>query len=62
MSEILKMFGYEGKTTKIIGKSRTKAYKDVYDYLTSMQGNKLPVHEDYLGDNELAQIIYTKKY
>ena len=62
MSEILKMFEYEGKTTKIIGKSRTKAYKDVYDHLTSMQGDKLPVHEDYLGDNELAQIIYTKKY
>ena len=62
MNEISKMFGHEGKTTKIIGKPRTKAYKEVYDHLTSMQGNELSVHGDYLGDNELAHTIYTKKY
>ena len=62
MIEISKMFGHEGKTTKIIGKPRTKAYKEVYDHLTAMQGNELSVHGDYLGDNELAHTIYTKKY
>ena len=62
MSEILKMFEHEGKTTKVIGKSRTKIYKSIYNHLSSMQGKDLPVHENYLGDNELAETIYAQKY
>ncbi len=58
-----KMFDHEGKTINIIGKRNIKLYKDVYEHLTSLQkNNTLPTHENYLGDNELAQNIYAKKY
>jgi len=56
------MFKYQGKTTRVIGKTRTKAYKELYEYISSLQGNKLPFNGNYLGDNELAQNIYEKKY
>ena len=56
------MFKYQGKTTRVIGVTRTKVYKELYDYISSLQGNKLPFNGNYLGDNELAQNIYEKKY
>jgi len=56
------MFKYQGKTTRVIGKTRTKAYKELYEHISSLQGNKLPFNGNYLGDNELAQNIYEKKY
>ena len=62
MSNIENMFKYQGKTTKVIGTSRTKTYKELYDHVSSLQGNKLPFNGNYLGDNELAQNIYEKKY
>lgn len=62
MTDIENMFKYQGKTTRVIGPSRTKTYKELYDYISSLQGNKLSFHGNYLGDNELAQTIYTKKY
>ena len=61
MSNIENMFKYQGKTTKVIGASRTKTYKELYDHVSSLQGNKLPFNGNYLGDNELAQNIYEKK-
>ena len=62
MIDIENMFKYQGKTTKVIGSSRTKTYKEVYDHISSLQGNKLPYDGNYLGDNELAKTIYEKKY
>ena len=62
MDSINNMFKHQGKTTRVIGTSRTKTYKELHDYISSLQGNKLPFHGDYLGDNELAQNIYEKKY
>lgn len=62
MIDIENMFKYQGKTTKVIGAPRTKTYKEMYDHISSLQGNKLPYDGDYLGDNELAQAIYEKKY
>ena len=62
MIDIENMFKYQGKTTKVIGSSRTKTYKEIYDHISSLQGNKLPYDGNYLGDNELAKTIYEKKY
>jgi len=57
------MFTSKGKTVNIIGKTRVKTYRDLYLQLSDLQKNKeIPVHDDYLGDNELAQNIYKKKY
>jgi ribonucleoside-diphosphate reductase alpha chain len=62
MKQIKKMFSHEGKTTKVVGASRIKAYRELYKHISDKQGNELPFHGDYLGDNELAKSIYQKKY
>ena len=63
MSEYQKMFNYNGKTTKLIGPTRTKIYNEMYDHLSDKQEKEeLPYHGDYLGGNELAKNIYEKKY
>jgi len=57
------MFKHEGKTVNIMGKTRVKTYQELYMRLSQLQKEKeIPVHGDYLGDNELAQNIYKKKY
>ena len=57
------MFEYDGKTVKIIGKARIKTYKELYNYIEDLQQNKdIETHNNYLGDNVLAQNIYEKKY
>ena len=57
------MFKHKGKTVNIIGKTRIKTYQDLYSQLSNLQKNKeIPIHGDYLGDNDLAQNIYKKKY
>ncbi len=62
-NKILRMFQHQGKTVKAIGESRNKTYHDLYMYLTSLQDEgKLEMHENYLGDNDLAKNIYKKKY
>ena len=62
MENAKNMFKYQGKTTKIIGAQRIKTYQMLYNHIDKMQGKELPVHGNYLGDNELAQNIYEKKY
>ena len=63
MTQIEKMFSHEGKTTKLIGKTRSKIYEELYTYITDKQNkNELSFHGNYLGDNELAHNIYEKKY
>jgi len=57
------MFSNTGKTIKLIGKKRVNTYKKLYEYLTSLQDdNTIKCHDDYLGSNELAENIYSKKY
>ncbi len=57
------MFRHQGKTVNIIGKTRVKTYRDLYRQLTELQEkNEIPVHDNYLGDNVLAQNLYKKKY
>ena len=57
------MFRHQGKTVNIIGKTRVKTYRDLYRQLTDLQEkNEIPVHDNYLGDNVLAQNLYKKKY
>jgi ribonucleoside-diphosphate reductase alpha chain len=57
------MFNHQGKTVNIIGKTRVKTYRDLYRQLTGLQEKKvIPVHDNYLGDNVLAQNLYKKKY
>ena len=62
MTQIEKMFAHDGKTTKRIGPTRAKIYKELYQYISEKQkNNELPFNGNYLGDNELAQNIYQKK-
>ena len=62
-SAVEKMFKHKGKTVTIIGKTRIKTYRDLYLQLSDLQKNKeIPVHSNYLGNNDLAQNIYKKKY
>jgi len=57
------MFQYQGKTARLIGASRSKIYKEIYEYISDKQDNNdLPFDGNYLGDNELAKNIYEKKY
>ena len=57
------MFMHQGKTVNIIGKTRVKTYRDLYRQLTELQEkNEIPIHDNYLGDNVLAQNLYKKKY
>tara|TARA_S200000501_G_scaffold378988_1_gene445849 strand:+ start:2217 stop:4721 length:2505 start_codon:yes stop_codon:yes gene_type:complete len=59
----MEMFDHRGKTTRVIGEPRIKIYRELYEYITNLQNQKvLSTHVDYLGGNELAQNIYTKKY
>ena len=63
MTQIEQMFAHDGKTTKRIGPTRAKIYKELYQYISEKQGNKeLPFNGNYLGDNELALNIYQNKY
>ncbi len=57
------MFRHQGKTVNIIGKTRVKTYRDLYRQLSELQDkNEIQVHDNYLGDNVLAQNLYKKKY
>ena len=57
------MFRHQGKTVNIIGKTRVKTYRDLYRQLSELQDkNEISVHDNYLGDNVLAQNLYKKKY
>lgn len=57
------MFKHQGKTTKVIGSSRIKIYKELYDHITKLQSDNPSLkHDDYLCGNELAQNIFSKKY
>jgi len=57
------MFRHQGKTVNIIGKTRVKTYRDLYKQLSELQDkNEISVHDNYLGDNVLAQNLYKKKY
>ena len=62
MSDFLSMFDYTGKTARILGKSRINTYKDIYTHIDNEQGKTLQYNGNYLGDNELADKIYTEKY
>jgi ribonucleoside-diphosphate reductase alpha chain len=57
------MFDHRGKTTRVIGESRIRVYRDLYNHIEKLQeSGELPTHENYLGGNELAENIYSKKY
>lgn len=58
-----KMFSHKGKLTAFIGESGVRDYEAVYQHIGRRQeAGELPVHEDYLGGNELAASIYSRKY
>ena len=61
MSNVEKMFTHLGKTTKVIGKNRTKTYNEMYDYVSKLQDSgDLKTHGNYLNSNQLAESIYEK--
>ena len=61
MSNFLSMFDYDGKTARVLGKNRINTYKDIYLHIDKEQGNSLKYNGEYLGNNELANKIYTEK-
>jgi ribonucleoside-diphosphate reductase alpha chain len=61
----LDMFKHKGKFTRLIGKKNLKNYQNLYLMIRKKQNSgELPVHAEgkYLGDNDLAENIYEKKY
>ena len=43
--------------------SIAKTYRELYEYIEELENSKqIKKHDDYLGDNILAQNIYKKKY
>ena len=62
MSDFLSMFDYDGKTAKVLGKSRISTYKDIYLHIQNQQGSDLKYDGNYLNGNELAEKIYKEKY
>lgn len=60
---LLHMFAHKSKLSSKIGYDRLESYKNLLFYLKDMQkSEKLPIHQDYLNNNELAINIYQKKY
>jgi ribonucleoside-diphosphate reductase alpha chain len=57
------MFRYRGKFTKMVGEERIGNYERLYEHLrTAVEVGDLPVHDNYLNGNDLAENIYSKKY
>ena len=57
------MFNFRGKLVKKIGDAKVENFRNIYEYLQNkLEKGDLPYHENYLGQNELAQNIYKKKY
>ncbi len=57
------MFKYRGKFAKKVGEEKINSYQHLYEHLRSeIELGDLPVHEDYLNHNDLAENIYKKKY
>jgi len=60
---LLHMFAHKSKLSSKIGYDRLESYKNLLFYLRDMQkSGNLPMHPDYLNNNELAINIYKKKY
>ena len=60
---MLGMFSLQGKMRSAIGEDRSRDYEAVYRHIADEQAaGRLPVHEDYLGGNELAISVYSRKY
>ena len=52
------MFKHEGKTVNVLGKNRVKTYRELYEYIEELENSKqIKKHDNYLGDNILAQNI-----
>ncbi len=61
--KIKEMFNYKSKLRDRVPEEWIKRFKTTYTKLMEMIANgELPVHPDYLGNNELAVSIYRKKY
>ncbi len=57
------MFSHKSKLASMLPEEYLVRYKRIYMRLRKMQDQgKLPVHQNYLGDNELANSIFKKKY
>ena len=57
------MFTNQGKPVKLIGKKNVTIYQELFNYISECQKNgDLPFDGSYLGESELAQKIYKKKY
>jgi len=59
----MEMFHFQGKMRKVVGEKIIRSYEILYKHIEKMQSEaQLPVHDDYLDNNELASNIYQRKY
>ena len=57
---ISNMFNYRGKLAKKIGDAKIETFEKLYFHLLDkIESNNLPSHENYLGDNDLADACLT---
>ncbi|MBN2454867.1 adenosylcobalamin-dependent ribonucleoside-diphosphate reductase [Candidatus Woesearchaeota archaeon] len=62
-SDLLHMFAHKSKIASLIGYDRLESYKELLFYLRGQQKQgKIPVHKNYLDENEMAITIYQRKY
>jgi ribonucleoside-diphosphate reductase alpha chain len=60
---LLDMFAHKSKLASLIGYDRLEAYKEVLFYIRDQQkAGILPMHKNYLNNNEMATTIYERKY
>mgnify|MGYP001276383745 CR=1 FL=1 len=60
MNHIEKMFAHKGKSSKLIGDTKSKVYKEIYNYLSELQ-KSAKIKRDELNKPIMAKSTKTDK-